>query len=89
MRVIFFVLCIFLTNIRLYSADSNDSIQADTLLQQIKPIKADTLARDTTKTDTSIIVRHDFNHKEQVIVGGVVMASLVLILVSLNNWNPK
>jgi hypothetical protein len=41
------------------------------------------------KTDSVKVVRHQFNHREQVIVGGVIMACIALVLVTMNNYNPR
>ena len=59
----------------------NDSLKVP---EQINP---KTLKRPSK--DSVIVVKHSFKHKEQVIVGGVIMASLALILVAMNNYNPK
>ena len=41
------------------------------------------------KEDSTVVVRHQFNHKEQVITGGVIMACIALMLVTMNNYNPQ
>ncbi len=50
---------------------------------------SDSLKTTEAKSDSSDIVQHEFNHKEQVIVGGVIMACLALILAIMNNYNPR
>ncbi len=35
------------------------------------------------------IVKHDFNHREQIITGSVIMACLAMIMVTMNNYNPR
>lgn len=35
------------------------------------------------------VTQHVFNHREQVIVGGCVMAGIAVMLISLNNFNPR
>ena len=42
-----------------------------------------------TKKDPPKYVKRDFDHKEQVVVGSAMMACLALIMVTMNNYNPK
>lgn len=34
-------------------------------------------------------IERDYNHKQQVIVGSVVMFCIALVLVAMNNYNPR
>jgi hypothetical protein len=57
-------------------------------------LKADSLAREKSaktgsRTDTAKVVMHHFNHKQQIITGGSIMACLVGIMVVMNNYNPR
>ena len=61
----------------------------DSLGKQIIPAKPDTLARPKSRADSVIVVKHDFNHQEQIITGSVIMTCLALILVAMNNYNPR
>ena len=48
--------------------------------------------RDSTEIDTTKqakYVKRDFNHQEQVIVGSSIMAFIAILLVAMNNYNPK
>lgn len=52
--------------------------------------KADSLAnRPKSRSDSVIVVKHRFNHKEQIITGSVIMTCLALMLVAMNNYNPR
>lgn len=42
-----------------------------------------------SRADTIKIVKHNFNHREQIITGSVVMLCLAMILVTMNNYNPR
>jgi hypothetical protein len=44
-----------------------------------------TAVKDTSKT----IVKRDFVHREQVVVGSTIMLFCIFILVSMANWNPQ
>ncbi len=39
--------------------------------------------------DSLIVIRRGFNHKEQVMVSGIIMSCLALMLVTMNNYNPR
>jgi hypothetical protein len=61
-------------------------------LDSIKTVRAarDTIARPSqSRADSVLVVRHRFNHREQIITGGVVMACLIGILAFMNNYNPQ
>lgn len=45
--------------------------------------------RPKSRSDSVIVVKHSFNHKEQIITGSVIMTCLALILVTMNNYNPR
>jgi hypothetical protein len=50
----------------------------------------DTIPHPSLKrADSVLVVRHRFNHREQIITGGVVMACLIGILAIMNNYNPQ
>jgi hypothetical protein len=56
------------------------------------PIEPDSSFADSTQNNEDREHQHvirNYNHREQVIVGSVVMLSLALMLVSMNNYNPK
>jgi hypothetical protein len=42
-----------------------------------------------SRSDTVIVVKHEFHHREQIITGSVIMSCLALILVAMNNYNPR
>jgi hypothetical protein len=54
--------------------------------------RADSLRADSTavsRSDTTIIIKHHFNHRQQIITGAVVMGCLATIMVVMNNYNPQ
>jgi hypothetical protein len=51
--------------------------------------KPDSLARPKSREDSVIVVKHGFNHQEQIITGSVIMTCLALIMVAMNNYNPR
>ncbi len=42
-----------------------------------------------TRADTVIIIQHQFDHKEQIITGSVIMSCMILVLALMNNYNPR
>ena len=51
---------------------------------------ADTLAKPSkSRSDSIIVVKHHFNHREQIITGSVIMTCLALMMVAMNNYNPR
>lgn len=49
----------------------------------------DTLATPKSRADTVLVVKHSFNHRQQIITGSVVMTCLALMMVIMNNYNPR
>ncbi len=52
------------------------------------------VAKDSTRlnpsrADSVVLIRHRFNHKEQIITGGVIMACLAVMMAVMNNYNPR
>jgi hypothetical protein len=54
-------------------------------------LKADSLAaaKPKTRADTARVVMHHFNHRQQLITGGAIMATMISIMVVMNNYNPR
>ncbi|MGL1903814.1 MAG: hypothetical protein OCC49_16880 [Fibrobacterales bacterium] len=46
---------------------------------------------DSTQVDTSNAkyIKRNYNHQEQVIVGSMIMSFFAILLVAMNNYNPK
>lgn len=42
-----------------------------------------------SRTDSLIVVKHSFEHREQIITGSVIMSCLMLMMVAMNNYNPR
>jgi hypothetical protein len=42
-----------------------------------------------SRSDSVIVVKHSFNHREQIITGSVIMTCLILMMVTMNNYNPR
>jgi len=36
-----------------------------------------------------IVAKHQFNHREQIITGSLIMTCLAVMLVAMNNYNPR
>lgn len=52
--------------------------------------KPDSLSlRPKSRSDTVIVAKHQFNHREQIITGSVIMTCLAVMLVAMNNYNPR
>ena len=49
----------------------------------------DSLLARKARGDTVTIVRHGFNHRQQIITGSVIMSCLVMALLTMNNYNPR
>lgn len=52
-------------------------------------VSPDTTARSKSRADTVLVVKHRFNHREQIITGSVVMSCLAVMMVVMNNYNPR
>lgn len=42
-----------------------------------------------SRSDTVLVVKHHFNHRQQIITGSVIMSCLMLMMVTMNNYNPR
>lgn len=53
--------------------------------------RADSLEAGTpvARADTARVVMHHFNHRQQIITGGAIMAALAAVMVVMNNYNPR
>jgi len=52
--------------------------------------KSDSLALPPkSRSDTVIVAKHQFNHREQIITGSVIMTCLAVMMVAMNNYNPR
>lgn len=49
----------------------------------------DTTQRKQGRADSVVLIKHRFNHKEQIITGGVIMACLAAMMAVMNNYNPR
>jgi hypothetical protein len=67
------------------SAPGNPASPSDSL----KSAAADSSYRPKSRADTVLVVKHRFNHREQIITGSVVMSCLALMMVVMNNYNPR
>ena len=54
-----------------------------------QPPAPDTLSLPKSRADTVLVVKHRFDHREQIITGSVVMTCLALMMVIMNNYNPR
>lgn len=42
-----------------------------------------------SRSDTVLVVKHSFNHRQQIIAGSVIMTCLMFMMVTMNNYNPR
>ena len=56
---------------------------------KLTPAPKDSLAGPKSRADTVLVVKHNFNHRQQIITGSVVMTCLALMMVVMNNYNPR
>lgn len=56
---------------------------------QVMPGPQDSLTSPKSRADTVLVVKHRFHHREQIITGSVVMTCLALMMVVMNNYNPR
>jgi hypothetical protein len=61
----------------------------DTTFTKVMPDTAKAASRPLNRGDTVLVVKHQFNHREQIITGGVIMACLVGMMAVMNNYNPR
>lgn len=54
-------------------------------------VKADSavVKSRVNRADTAKVVMHSFDHRKQLITGGAIMATMVTIMVVMNNYNPQ
>ncbi len=83
-----------------FGADQYDSLYINTLnmseqeAAEAYGIKEDSIPKVPSLTlqekneENPSYVKREYNHKEQVIVGGVVMFCVALAMVLMNNYNP-
>lgn len=79
--------------------DAYDSLYINTLNTSEEELKEIHGIQDSILTDTLSLqekneynpayTKREYNHKEQVIVGSVVMLCVALAMVLMNNYNPK
>ena len=62
----------------------------DSLTAKPKAPGKDSVAlQPKSRADSVIVVKHSFNHREQIITGSVIMTCLAVMLVAMNNYNPR
>ena len=67
-----------------------DSLAADsTAARHASALDSAAKAAPKSRSDTVIVVKHHFNHREQIITGSVIMTCLALMMVTMNNYNPR
>jgi hypothetical protein len=69
-------------------ADSSKS-HGDSALTVSSQAPKDSIPKPKTRADSVTVPKHTFNHRQQIITGGVVMSCLLLILLTMNNYNPR
>lgn len=67
-------------------APARDSLKTTPASKDSLAAKAAALPK--SRTDSVLVAKHSFNHRQQIITGSVVMTCLALIMVTMNNYNP-
>lgn len=70
------------------AADTSKS-HHDSVLTAGPQAPKDSLPKPKTRADSVTVPKHTFNHRQQIITGSVVMTCLALIMVLMNNYNPR
>jgi hypothetical protein len=78
-----FLLWLFLLIIPTISF-SNEIVAADSTRQVLDTLPI--LAK--SRADSVVLIQHHFNHREQIVTGGVVMACIAAMMAIMNNYNP-
>jgi hypothetical protein len=52
-------------------------------------VVVDTIPPAPSRADTARVTRHHFNHREQIIAGTAIMTALGMMMVLMNNYNPR
>jgi hypothetical protein len=47
------------------------------------------VVKPVLRGDTARVVMHQHNHRQQIITGGAIMATLIGVMVVMNNYNPR
>ena len=61
-----------------------DSLRASTRADSATVAKG-----PVSRADTTIIIKHNFNHRQQIITGSIIMACAAAMVVVMNNYNPQ
>lgn len=95
--LLFGILIAISTELCAAEPDKFDSLYINTLNMTDEETKAVYGLQDSTETTPTLQERFEddiryekrqYNHKQQVIVGGVVMLCIALVMVMMNNYNP-
>lgn len=68
---------------------SSSSQSADSLTASREGADTSSAQAAKSRTDSLIVVKHSFEHREQIITGSVIMSCLMLMMVAMNNYNPR
>jgi hypothetical protein len=71
------------------AADMSDSTKVMASEIGTTPGTQDSVSHPKSRADTVLVIKHSFNHRQQIITGSVVMSCLTLMLVIMNNYNPR
>ncbi len=69
--------------------EMRDSAQTKVNRVSELPKSSDSAKIAVGRADSVVIVKHHFNHREQIITGSVIMTCLVSMMAIMNNYNPK
>jgi hypothetical protein len=71
------------------AAKTESNSLSDTGLAAQPQAPKDSAKGPKSRADSVLVPKHKFNHREQIITGSVVMSCLLLIMVAMNNYNPR
>ena len=85
-----FLLFLIILPMRVLSAADVPAVVAvDTLSQANTGADTTSVQAAKSRSDSLIVVKHSFEHREQIITGSVIMTCMMLMMVAMNNYNPR
>ena len=85
-----FLLFLFILTVQdLSAADAPAPGRGDTLTLAKTGGDSTSVQAAKSRADSLIVVKHSFEHREQIITGSVIMTCMMLMMVAMNNYNPR
>lgn len=70
-------------------AQKAEAVEAETEADLAAEDSSEAPSVPQSRADSVVLIRHQFNHREQIIAGGVVMACIAAMMAVMNNYNPR